>query len=342
MPDLSSRSRQYETPLPIIACQINRYWKEITIQFPDVWSHINIPISATKFNPASFLLLCSNRSKSCLLDIIIDIGHYNLSEPDLLDLSKVVLLSVQLADRLRCLVITSNGWSSDLERVTIGPLLGLVSAPYLQDLELTMKLPHQLPTPTSTASQNIMGDAPCLRSVRIQGVSSSPRLLGLTTLDIHTWLPGYGDISDLAISSPALTSLILRNVCRTSISITTSVFPVSFLFLRFLAVTFSSAHRDKLAPYHHATALLSTPNLECLELGGPYIPDLSICFAKSTLNKVHTLRLRGLSREILPSDVSLLQSLSRHTSAADSYTWDTRHTYSQPDEIKAGIVYQYS
>jgi hypothetical protein len=101
----------------------------------------------------------------------------------------------------------------------------------------------------------------------------------------------------MAVASPLLTELVLPKL-RLMVDLQSEqLSPIEIPSLKILALSFCKPHpSNQFNPCHHLISLLSTPNLEYLELSGANVPDLARYFQNpSAFTKLRTLRLVNVS-----------------------------------------------
>ncbi|KAJ7905639.1 hypothetical protein B0H14DRAFT_2660980 [Mycena olivaceomarginata] len=252
---------------------VSQRWRSAALDYPDLWTTINVPFAAR--NAVALVKTSLERSKSCLFDITLPVPP----SADMAIVTSVMLLVVQHVHRLRRLAITGRLASpapfAFPNREEIFALLqNAQRAPRLAVLELSFSDPQPY--------------APSLISLRIHGVTS-PVPFGSAH---HT-----ADFHDMVVASPLLTELILPKLRLMRDPQSKPLPPIEIPSLKILALSFCKPHpSNQFAPCHALLPLLSLPNLEYLELAGSEIPDLATCCQPpSAFAKLRTLRLVNVS-----------------------------------------------
>ncbi|KAJ6520649.1 hypothetical protein B0H19DRAFT_1166944 [Mycena capillaripes] len=259
-------------------------FRSAALDYPDLWSSINVPFSAR--NVVALIALCFERSKSCLFNITLALYSADVSV-----VTSVMLLVVQHVQRLRRLVITGTTSLSNPEEI-FALLQNAQRAPRLAVLELVFLDPHPNVSMEIPPGRLLM-QAPSLSSLRLHGVTSPVPFVGLRSLEIQGLRSVYADFQAMAVASPLLTELILPRL-RLMVDLQSmSLAPIEIPSLKTLALSFSKPHpSNQFNPCHDLLSLLSIPNLEYLELAGGHIPDLNKSFQNpSVFTKLRTLRL---------------------------------------------------
>jgi hypothetical protein len=271
-----------ELPFPLLVSSINRHWRNIVINSPDVWTNVQWYVASRPF-PAIWF----ERSKSCLLDITI---HAVFLEEEQLDVS----LLIPHIDRCHRFIIEVGDYYDLLE--LIRPLRD-VFTPRLESIEVHVIEGDWM---DDLMQQHFLtGGTPNLRSMRLRNVclQYSPSLVGVQTLDLREWQPSLIDFHLLAAAS-SLTKLVLREC--TVMNEDEEEYPVveipSLLSLAISHTKSPSPHSAEL--YQSLLKYLSLPNLEYLEIVHATVPDLidhfPIDHQKLHYPKLQTLRLDSL------------------------------------------------
>jgi hypothetical protein len=296
-----TKLKRCEIPFPLLVSSICRYWRDVTINTPDIWTNIHISMR----RPLKYTLVFLERSKSSLLDITINVigAHYS----SFIEVSNAISSHIY---RTRRLVITAEG-VEDVQCI-VKPFHHIVVS-NLEYLHILVRIsegwsgyPFHFP---------LVAGAVQLRSLKLEGVCSkcSPPLVGLTNLDILRFQPNYGELRDLFSASPSLTKLVLRKFGNGSPSDAPSDhdLPIIETFsLRYLAISFNDSH--SISHCQCTLSSLSMPNLEYLEIvHHDAVPNLvehfSIDLQKPQYLKLQTLRLQGLA--VSDIDVTFFRAL---------------------------------
>ncbi|KAJ6597018.1 hypothetical protein DFH09DRAFT_1071958 [Mycena vulgaris] len=278
----------------LVACSaVSRNWRSAALNYPDLWSQIHVPFSMR--NVVAWIATCLDRSKSCLFDITLQLPPDDASASAYMPVvTSVMMLVVQHVHRLRRLAIAAESVLSHPEEM-FALLQNAQTAPRLAVLELSFYDPNPHIT-MSIPPGSLLMQAPSLTSLRLHGVASSPvPFVGLRSLHIQGLRTTSSDFKDMVVASPLLTDLILPKLRLTLDPQSKSLPPIEIPSLKTLALSFCKPPPSNLfTPCHNLISLLSTPNLEYLELAGGNVPDLAKCFQDpSVFTKLRTLRLVG-------------------------------------------------
>jgi len=278
-----------ELPFPLLVSRICRHWRDIVIDSPDVWTNVQWYVPSRPF-PAIWF----ERSKSCLLDITLQVHSCYLEQDEDLDISPLI----PHMDRCRRLIIDVK---DDYELVELIRPLKDVFAPRLEYVEVCLREPDG--DGELNEQHFFTGETPNLRSVRLRRafLQVPPTLVGVRTLDLHEWLPSSTQFLLLGTAS-SLTTLVLHDctLMNEDEDDDDDEYPVVELpSLLNLAISY-----PKSSPWHYPEPeksllrYLSLPNLEYLEIVHATIHDLINHFPiddqKLHYPKLETLRLDSL------------------------------------------------
>lgn len=287
-------------PFPILVSMVCKFWRNVAINSPCLWSTIFLP-STTKFDVLTFF----ERSKPAPFDVTLD----TMVASSFGDGSSFDCISRTILDnicRLRSLKI--NVWSAEDLRSLVASFRD-AEAPMLNNLEVFVYTQEE-----SHDSRNglpIMTHTVALKSLKVKGVCGycSPPLINLTFLDIDRFKPSESQFRDLFDACPSLSSLILRRfAAREDAVFDQASLPIHASSLRSFAVSFTSGHSSPCAcPLH----LLVLENVECIEIFLLSL-DLSGHFSSSLRSwrqnyRVRKLRMSGISIEA--EELLFIQSL---------------------------------
>ncbi|KAJ7741535.1 hypothetical protein DFH07DRAFT_53555 [Mycena maculata] len=280
-------------PCLISYSAVSKRWRSSCLEYPDLWTNINVPFSMR--NVEAWIALSLERSKSCLFDITLQLPDINNLPAYMSVVTNVMLLVVQHVHRLRRLAIQSEFFLSNPEKI-FALLQNAQRAPRLTVLHLTFSDLHPIGSVTIPQGSLLM-QAPSLSSLRLHGVVSPVPFVGLRSLDIQGLRTTYSAFSDFCRLSPLLTDLILPKL-RLMLDLKSKPLPpIEIPSLKTLALSFCKPPpSNSFNPCHSLLSLLSTPNLEYLELAGGNMPDLAKCFPDpSAFTRLRTLRLVNVS-----------------------------------------------
>ncbi|KAJ6597017.1 hypothetical protein DFH09DRAFT_109004 [Mycena vulgaris] len=280
-------------PTLVVCSAVSQNWRSAAFNHPDLWSQIHVPFSMR--NVVAWIATCLDRSKSCLFDLTLQLPPDDASASAYMPVvTSVMMLVVQHVHRLRRLAIAAESVLSHPEEI-FTLLQNAQTAPHLAVLELSFYDPNPHIT-MSIPPGSLLMQAPSLTSLRLHGVASSPvPFVGLRSLHIQGLRTTSSDFSDMVVASPLLTDLILPKLRLTLDPQSKSLLPIEIPSLKTLALSFCKPPPSNLfTPCHNLISLLSTPNLEYLELAGGNIPDLAKYFQDPVaFTKLRTLRLVG-------------------------------------------------
>ncbi|KAF8212103.1 hypothetical protein K438DRAFT_1805968, partial [Mycena galopus ATCC 62051] len=253
---------------------VSQRWRSATLDYPDLWSTINVPLEPAMRDVAALVRTCLERSKSCLFDITLAVPQSTDMKSTQSTRASVfhnreeifaLLQNAQRAPRLAVLELAFPDWNPNV----------------------SMGIPPG----------RLLLQAPSLISLRLHGVTSPVPFVGLRTLDIGGLRTSYSEFHDMVVASPLLTELILPKL-RLMVDLKSKpLAPIEIPSLKTLALSFvKPSPSNQFNPCHNLLSLVSVPNLEYLELAGSDIPDLAKCFQDpSAFNKLRTLRLVNVS-----------------------------------------------
>ncbi|KAJ3763817.1 hypothetical protein EV360DRAFT_78022 [Lentinula raphanica] len=316
--------RNERLPRSLISyCAVNSRWRAICLQSPELWTDIRIPMYHPR--PECVIARVTTsllRSRSCLLDVSLDITlamrpvpvGANSAQDETVphDVSRLMLpilehtlaLPHDTIPRVRRFHFTSEIPFISGDVLFICLRLSQFDAPQLTDISFRFAyIPTNSPNPPVVEMNRyslltIFRSVPKLRVQRLCGVDVHFPLRGLTTLEIADVRPDEVSLGYLARYSPALEELRLVRLHpmmnAVDLQSDSSQPKFSFPALRTLIVSFTP--RTRFTPGTCALALLSSPNLQHLEIRGPSIPsDPATAFPNpSSLTKLHTLCLQDI------------------------------------------------
>ncbi|KAJ3826768.1 hypothetical protein F5880DRAFT_33757 [Lentinula raphanica] len=316
--------RNERLPRSLISyCAVNSRWRAICLQSPELWTDIRIPMYHPR--PECVIARVTTsllRSRFCLLDVSLDITlamravpvSANSAQDETVphDVSRLMLpilehtlaLPHSTIPRIRRFHFTSEIPFISGDVLFICVRLSQFDAPQLTDISLRFAyIPTNSPNPPVVemnrySSLTIFRSVPKLRVQRLCGVDVHFPLRGLTTLEIADVRPDEVSLGYLARYSPALEELRLVRLHpmmnAVDLQSNSSQPRFSFPALRTLIVSFTP--RTRFTPGTCALALLSSPNLQYLDIRGPSVPsDPATAFPNpSRLPNLHTLCLKDI------------------------------------------------
>ncbi|KAJ3978060.1 hypothetical protein EV361DRAFT_191683 [Lentinula raphanica] len=316
--------RNERLPRSLISyCAVNSRWRAICLQSPELWTDIRIPMYHPR--PECVIARVTTsllRSRFCLLDVSLDITlamravpvSANSAQDETVphDVSRLMLpilehtlaLPHSTIPRIRRFHFTSEIPFISGDVLFICVRLSQFDAPQLTDISLRFAyIPTNSPNPPVVemnrySSLTIFRSVPKLRVQRLCGVDVHFPLRGLTTLEIADVRPDEVSLGYLARYSPALEELRLVRLHpmmnAVDLQSNSSQPKFSFPALRTLIVSFTP--RTRFTPGTCALALLSSPNLQYLDIRGPSVPsDPATAFPNpSRLPNLHTLCLKDI------------------------------------------------
>jgi hypothetical protein len=312
-----NRSPVQEHPFPLLVSSVNRHWRNVATNLPTLWC--DVLVSYDRPREATSLWL-ERSGKSCLLDVTFDArGRDRVGM--LACFRDVVLPHLS---RWRRLVVKAT---SHANLYPISGLLKNASASRLQELQLdithTMWYFHQ---PLLT------GGTPSLRSLILRHPCPlcPVGFKNLVSLDIRPSSSRIIDICELITASPGLTDLTIRGLYAGIHGSEEEGRVIYANSLRSLAFSFAHDHPPDCCCC--LFSLLSTPNLEYLEIS---TPSTRLCehLRLSTpddyhrkLPKLRVLRLQNLCFSREDADDSLhLSKIARNVTSAH-FTFSDIHS----------------
>ncbi|KAJ3768235.1 hypothetical protein FB446DRAFT_775092 [Lentinula raphanica] len=288
-------------------CSVNARWRALCHQTPELWTDIRIPLihvrSQATFEKAQIWF---ERSKTQLIDVTLIIvkAMLKMATHDDYDVMRdtVIMLESHIS-RIR----RFNFWSE----IPFGScLINRVSyhlhryhAPHLTDICLKFGFPpgtsndnRHVIAMARPARVPLFNSAPQLRHQTLRGINLQFPLSGLRSLDLFDIIPTQWSLHDLSIDSPALEELRLLWLHPMRDPGRFDSWPTEYLFpaLRSLVVSFIP-YWIELDHSISALALMSCPNLEFLEIRGPFVPNTAVSFFDPTLlARLHTLCLQDV------------------------------------------------
>ena len=267
-------------PFLSLVCSVNRHWRDVAINSPDLWCTILF----SDDQPLSTTSLWLARSKSLLLDVTIESQY--LPHKEFQDLVLAHL------GRWRCLRIKSlqtriNTYFKFLEGFAI---------PRLEEFELQIhnSLWHR-------HSPFLIGETPSLRSVKLSQACHAclPSFRDLAFLDIRPFDSGVIPIYELIKASPGLTCLIIRGLYKGTTTLFRERGTIHAESLRSLAIRFNHTHKPRCSCLVNS---LYMPNLEYLEFSENDMTPSHLLRSvrvvtsetQNQFSKLRTLRLQNL------------------------------------------------
>lgn len=316
------------SPRDLIAfCGVSQHWRMLAHNSPELWTKIYLPPAYVRRDGVvARTKEWIKRSKACLFDVDMYLSQW-LDTRCIDNVRGILLVIRQHASRMRRLgIITDELVQTAMVQETLVPFRAVPALPFLEELDLCFFKRLALPV-ILDSERNVpfFHNTPRLSYLRLYGIYPMQSLPSLTTLEIDSLQTNLASFRELVRVS-TLRHLVLRRLHPLSQS-TDAIYAsvvVDIPSLESLAVSWVETP----SPSPSLLSMISTPNLECLELYGTGLPDLSTCFqSPSSLESVRTLRLtniQGLSGNRLSRNASFFHSITGirnlqlfHTSAAN-------------------------
>jgi|ERR1700722_9848214 len=258
------RTRHQNLPFPQLVSSINRHWREVAINFPELWCH---GILFTYRCPTKVTSTWIQRSKSCMLDVTFDVCSKWFAEIKGWEILSIMIMPH--IGRWRRLVIKV---ADNVTMQALNIFLNIPAARRLRELEV-----HILDSTALYLRHNdspwlhrglLTGGTPCLNSLKIHNACylCLPSYRDLTSLDVRDSRLAHGDMLTLIKFSPGLQDLVIRDL------LTTRVYPQEKILvassLRSLAISYNCSRHMFCWCF---CSMFTTPNLEYLELSYPGI-----------------------------------------------------------------------
>ncbi|KAJ3844410.1 hypothetical protein F5878DRAFT_720674 [Lentinula raphanica] len=304
--------RDEEQPRSLITyCGVNSRWRAVCHQYPELWTDIRIPLIHCMRSQAAFerAEVWLERSKSHLIDVTITVveAMQTMATDD--DSNEAAYNTIIMLETHIPRMRRFNFWSESPSRafsfttISYDRLFRYYDAPQLTDLCLKFGFPpvtindnRHVMLMTNPARAPFFKSAPQLRHQTLRGIDLQFPLTGLRSLDLFDIIPARWNLHYLSTASPSLEELRLLWLYPVRDPVIFASWPSEypFLALRSLIVSFIP-YWNNLDHSISALALMSCPNLEFLEIRGPFVPDpVTSFFDPALLTQLHTLCLRDI------------------------------------------------
>lgn len=349
--------RQFET----LISQVTRRWRNVACKTPLLWTRCHIPLDKTWYEEMTLVYL--HRSGALPLNIRVDLA-YMVSKHEISEISHILCQHIHRWQRIQIISDTQ----AELHKF-LGPL-ALLEAPILESIQLSLgdnsyTIQNEDESDLHSWTRKIFA-APCLRSVRMNGVGFHdflPPLSALSKLHLHQYSTNQvGMLTGQKSFLNKLTNL-------THLVVDGDIFyedpslnqdnDIELPLLRYLRIRASWDDASVLVPrFLHA---LSAPVLEALSLetvisseighllrltsGVPKFPSLrslalfpyqELHLSESLLHQASTA-FPSIVRFVCPLSSDGIQFLGRSTTTAPgSVLWSKLETLSLIDRYELG------
>ncbi|KAG6832750.1 hypothetical protein H0H87_000599 [Tephrocybe sp. NHM501043] len=212
-PVVDRRSHSHQSPLPITFSQVSAYWREVALEDPLLWTHVDVS------PPWSFNGICMalSRAKACPLSINLTVPNTafgNSLTPTVINSCANVLCDIIAPHLPRCRKLVIKGDFCQLEPLFVSLMKTLHNSvmPLLEHLVIQPTGVRHLAT--EAEAHSFVQGVPPLSHLRVTSAMAPnlPRLDKLTSLYLTAGdrrALSITDFSTLSISFPHLETLVI-------------------------------------------------------------------------------------------------------------------------------------